>query len=92
MPFELVPAGTNIDFIGKRRFAVAVSIGLLLASAIAVPVRGVKLGIDFAGGTEVQIRFAGEATATEGRIAVQAEGTEVEFRKIEIGPLPAEER
>ncbi len=27
------------------------------------------------------------ATATQGRIAVQAEGTEVEFRKIEIGPL-----
>ena len=32
------------------------------------------------------------ATATEGRIALQAEGTEVEFRKIEIGPLPAEPR
>jgi hypothetical protein len=29
------------------------------------------------------------ATADRGRIAVQAEGTEVEFRKLEIGPLPA---
>jgi hypothetical protein len=29
------------------------------------------------------------ATAESGRIAVQAEGTEVEFRKVEIGPLPA---
>ena len=29
------------------------------------------------------------ATAESGRIAVQAEGTEVEFRKLEIGPLPA---
>ncbi|MBX3433513.1 MAG: DUF1080 domain-containing protein [Pirellulales bacterium] len=28
-----------------------------------------------------------ECTATQGRIALQAEGTEVEFRKIEIGPL-----
>jgi hypothetical protein len=27
------------------------------------------------------------ATAGEGRIALQAEGTEVEFRKVEIGPL-----
>jgi hypothetical protein len=27
------------------------------------------------------------ATASQGRIAVQAEGTEVEFRRIEIGPL-----
>jgi hypothetical protein len=29
------------------------------------------------------------ATASQGRIALQAEGTEVEFRKVEIGPLPA---
>ena len=29
------------------------------------------------------------ATATHGRIALQAEGTEVEFRRVEIGPLPA---
>jgi hypothetical protein len=29
------------------------------------------------------------ATAKQGRIALQAEGTEVEFRKVEIGPLPA---
>ncbi len=28
------------------------------------------------------------ATADRGRIAIQAEGTEVEFRKVEIGPLP----
>jgi len=29
------------------------------------------------------------ATADHGKIALQAEGTEVEFRKVEIGPLPA---
>ncbi len=28
------------------------------------------------------------ATAQSGQIALQAEGTEVEFRKVEIGPLP----
>ena len=68
MPFELVPAGTNIDFIGKRRIAAVFSIAVLLASAVAIQVRGVRLGIDFAGGTEVQVRFEGEAAATEGRI------------------------
>jgi hypothetical protein len=31
-----------------------------------------------------------EATADQGRIAIQAEGTEVEFRRVEIGPLPPE--
>jgi preprotein translocase subunit SecF len=68
VPFELVPAGTNIDFIGKRRIAATVSIGLLLAAAIAVPLLGVRLGIDFAGGTEIQVRFASEVAATEGHI------------------------
>jgi hypothetical protein len=29
------------------------------------------------------------ATADRGRIALQAEGTEVEFRRVELGPLPA---
>jgi hypothetical protein len=28
------------------------------------------------------------ATASQGKIALQAEGTEVEFRRVEIGPLP----
>jgi hypothetical protein len=28
------------------------------------------------------------ATVNQGKIALQAEGTEVEFRKVEIGPLP----
>jgi hypothetical protein len=28
------------------------------------------------------------ATVSQGRIAIQAEGTEVEFRRVEIGPLP----
>jgi hypothetical protein len=32
------------------------------------------------------------ATADRGRIALQAEGTEVEFRRVDIGPLPASRR
>ena len=32
------------------------------------------------------------STADRGAIALQAEGTEVEFRKVEIGPLPAEKK
>jgi preprotein translocase subunit SecF len=61
VPFEIVPHGTHIDFIGRRRIAFAVSAVLMLAAFAAIPIRGIKLGIDFAGGTEVQIRFR-EAT------------------------------
>ena len=68
MPFELVPAGTHIDFIGRRRLCAAISIGMLLAAIASIPVRGIRLGIDFAGGTEFQVRFAKDAGAGEGAI------------------------
>jgi len=60
VPIEIVPVGTNIDFLGKRRIAISISIALILLGAIfALPdVRGVRVGLDFAGGTEVQLLFA----------------------------------
>ncbi len=78
MPFELVPPGTHIDFIGKRRVAATISIALLLAGAIAVFVNGVKLGIDFQGGTEMQVLFEDQVDVDEGAIrsAVSACGIE----------------
>jgi preprotein translocase subunit SecF len=54
---ELVPPGTQIDFIGRRRIAYAVSGTLLLAGVVAIAVQGMRWGIDFAGGTEVAVRF-----------------------------------
>ena len=68
MPFEIVPPGTHVDFIGKRRIALGLSLLLLAASAVAVYTRGVRLGIDFAGGMEIQVRFAPEVEVDEGLI------------------------
>ena len=68
MPYELVPSGTRIDFIGKRRICAALSIALLAASAAAIPLRGIRLGIDFAGGTEVQVLFGPGVAVDEGAV------------------------
>jgi preprotein translocase subunit SecF len=68
VPFELVPPGTHIDFIGKRRITATISLALLLAGAIAVPINGVKLGIDFQGGTEMQVLFDDQVDVDEGAI------------------------
>ncbi len=68
MPIELVPAGTQIDFIGKRRLCAWLSLAIILASLAAIPWRGVRLGIDFAGGTEVQVRFPTGTAVGEGAI------------------------
>jgi preprotein translocase SecF subunit len=65
---EIVPAGTKIDFIGKRYVCGAISAALLLVAIAAIPVQGVRYGIDFAGGTEVQVRFDDGAGAEEGVI------------------------
>jgi preprotein translocase subunit SecF len=67
---ELVPAGTNIDFVGKRRVALALSLALVAVSAVAAlpQVRGVRLGIDFAGGTEVLVAFPQSPEVSEGPI------------------------
>lgn len=65
MPFEIVPAGTNIDFIGKRHICAGISAVLILAGVTAVFARGVKLGIDFAGGTEIHAKFLGEPVGEE---------------------------
>jgi len=55
--FEIVPHGTRIDFIGRRKIAFVVSTVMLLAGIGEVAFGGVKLGIDFAGGTEVLVAF-----------------------------------
>ena len=77
MSFEIVPPGTRIDFIGKRRAAAALSLGLILASLVAIPIRGVRLGIDFAGGNEVQVRFDETVVVDEGQIREVLSSTEV---------------
>ncbi len=79
MPFEIVPAGTNIDFLGRRRVCGVVSAALILAGILAIFVRGgVPMGIDFRGGTEVQLLFAQGVEVDEARIrsVVDAAGIE----------------
>ena len=61
MPFEIVPAGTNIDFISRRKICAALSIALIAAGAVAAAVKGVELGIDFAGGYELHVKLLGAA-------------------------------
>lgn len=78
MPWEIIKPGTHIDFIGKRRLAGMLSAGLILASVVAVFVNGVQLGIDFAGGTEVQVHFAPDVQASDGALrAVLTETLEI---------------
>jgi len=72
---ELIPHGTTVDFI-KYRNATAAASGLLVLIGIAiVGLRGPNLGIDFAGGSMVHVRFASDTTTKDVRGALA--GTEL---------------
>lgn len=51
----------TINFMGKSKIAIAISILLVLASWGALATKGLNYGIDFAGGTIVQVKYDGNA-------------------------------
>jgi len=68
MPLEIIRPGTRIDFIGRWRLWVGISLAVIGISIAAIPVRGVRLGIDFAGGTEMLLKFGEGVAVDEGRV------------------------
>jgi preprotein translocase subunit SecF len=74
---ELIPPGTNFDFIGKWKACVIGSILLIVIGFASIPIRGLHWGIDFAGGTEMVLRFVPEANADEGKIRAVVEAAGV---------------
>ncbi len=55
---QFVKPDINIDFIGKKKFAFTISLILILISIASLIINnGPKYGIDFKGGTLIQIKF-----------------------------------
>jgi preprotein translocase subunit SecF len=65
---------TNIDFMGKRNLWVGLSAIVILATCIVVPIRGIQWGIEFTGGTELQIKFGATPDLHAVRSALNAAG------------------
>ena len=65
MPFELIPPGTKIDFIGRWKICAAISLAVIVIGLVGIWKPGVRVGVDFAGGTEMQVRFTGEGAVSD---------------------------
>jgi preprotein translocase subunit SecF len=74
--FDLVPHGTKFDFVGKRYIAVVLSlIANLAVIAWAIPaIHGLNYGVDFAGGTEMEVQFGTTMDPGKVREAVESLG------------------
>ncbi len=71
---ELIKPGTKIPFTRYRKIAVILSTAVNLAVLIAVFVKGPNLGVDFAGGTVVQLKFQQKVAIPDIRRALETVG------------------
>ena len=67
---------TEFDFMGKRTLAIGVSTLLILASIVSLAVRGLNFGIDFTGGTLIEVGYPAPAELPEVRAALAEAGFE----------------
>lgn len=87
---ELVK-GTKIDFMGKKTYAFIISGIFSLLGIIAIVQIGLgkaNLGVDFAGGTAVQIKFAQSVPLHDVRVALEEGG----LKDFDLQDLPTENK
>ncbi len=66
----------TINFMGKRKIAAALSIVFLLASVASLVVNGLKFGLDFTGGTQIEVGFQQPADLSQVRTDLSNAGFE----------------
>jgi preprotein translocase subunit SecF len=71
---QLIKHTTNIDFIGKRRIAVAISSAINVLILVGIGIFGLNLGVDFAGGTVVEVKFKEPTKVEDVRKRAEAGG------------------
>ena len=71
---EIFKHQTSIDFLGRRKLALIVSSILLAVSIAALVARGLNFGIDFSGGTLVEVGYQESVEIESVRSALQQGG------------------
>ena len=71
-PLRLIPPDTNFQFIALRKRAYVVSVVLILAAVASLAVQSLNFGIDFVGGTLIEVRTKGPADISAMRQTLSA--------------------
>ncbi len=66
----------DMNFMGVRKLAAALSIALILASIGSLIFQGLKLGLDFTGGTLIEVAYETSANVNEIRKTLESSGYE----------------
>lgn len=71
---RILKPGQKIDFMGKRKLAMMVSAVVLLIAIGSLVARGLSLGIDFTGGTLIEVGYSEAANLENVRAALEGAG------------------
>ncbi len=73
---ELIKKQTKIDFMGMRKYAVILSLVLIAASIVSLATRGLSYGLDFTGGTLLEVGYTEAPNLGDIRTALNGAGYE----------------
>jgi preprotein translocase subunit SecF len=71
---EFFNPNSTIDFMGARKWAAFLSIFIFISSITALAVNGLKWGLDFTGGTQIQVAYAQAPDLSQIREALYKSG------------------
>ncbi len=72
---QFIKPDINIDFVGKKKIAFALSIAMGIITILSLILHGgPRYGIDFAGGTIIQVKFSGPVSISGVKAGMQAAG------------------
>jgi len=73
---QLINPDLHVDFLGKRKIAAALSIAMIVLSLGLIIAKGLNFGIDFTGGTLVEVKFNQAPAISDVRKAITPAGYE----------------